>query len=635
MREGIVNSLPLHLLPHILVPIGSNKGLMKAGKLLIFLVLFIGNTALATAISSTYYPDIAGTAVLVAITADIQQAPSGQTFPVYFYQDGTGRNPEKVANKYFLLLDSLMRQDLIPDMILVQLNWNYGDAAGYQSIIDTVEANFPAIPHRTARIIGGHSGGAEAAFFSLFNNYDKFATLLYLSHPLLIGPYQQMGFLAMSHLLPNVAAAKAAGVSLVFSHASMENIQTQMGTKHIFDLLHDEHGYTTENELHFVRGEDCPHSPSCVAGKYYQDIFDTIHVRRERMKAGERVPYFLGNTTLADTLRIDFHPVGETPADGFLSDTGTPFSRQGDYYYGWDHRAHMYFKTTAAKLSKERCSMVKLPFGGFRINNENKPLGFQKGSDYFYNPKLLKWELDLANGRYWVRLKGGDPTFILQPEPERASTEVSPNPVSVFEVEGHRAVFHKPAHNYETYTAEVVVEVTDGRLTISNAMDCHWGTIASVEIMPAPSAKVPNAAPHFNINWLQASSIHNGGERYSNDFWITAIRKGSPSEANQRLSFNILGIDSALYAELPKISYTEGNYYAGLTYQAASASMPFADTVVITLQDDGGTTHGGKDCFARIAVIQSGMAVRYVHHIFDCDQIPPLYKPTGGRREEE
>ncbi len=72
--------------------------------------------------------------------------------------------------------------------------------------------------------------------------------------------------------------------------------------------------------------------------------------------------------------------------------------------------------------------------------------------------------------------------------------------------------------------------------------------------------------------------------------WATEIDPGSPGEAGQTLTFHTVNDNGDLFAVAPAIDAVTGD----LTYTPADDANGSA-TVTVTLSDDGGTAHGGRD----------------------------------------
>jgi hypothetical protein len=81
----------------------------------------------------------------------------------------------------------------------------------------------------------------------------------------------------------------------------------------------------------------------------------------------------------------------------------------------------------------------------------------------------FKWEIALPNGRYQVRLVSGDPNYY--------------NSIFRIKAEGALALDGKPTSDQRWVEATVVVDVADGKLTLSNGADSVNNKINFIEIV--------------------------------------------------------------------------------------------------------------------------------------------------------
>lgn len=152
--------------------------------------------------------------------------------------------------------------------------------------------------------------------------------------------------------------------------------------------------------------------------------------------------------------KFNFQP-GDTPSiAGWLADHGETYGAHGDgLSYGWNQNV--------ANATRER-------------QHPSSPDRLHDRLVHLQKPEAphARWEVAVPNGRYQVRLLGGDPSFI--------------DSVYSLSVEGVRAGRMVPSAGAHWYNTTVTVEVRDGRLTIGNAADGVNNKLCAVDIQELP-----------------------------------------------------------------------------------------------------------------------------------------------------
>lgn len=149
-------------------------------------------------------------------------------------------------------------------------------------------------------------------------------------------------------------------------------------------------------------------------------------------------------------VRINFQPAGASTPSGFLADTGSAFGDRGNgYRYGWsaDNSAHARELNSPASPDKAYDTLNYLDRGGDLI-----------------------WEIELPNGTYAVRLVSGDP----------ASSDCT------IRIRAEDSLLLSAIPSTQAPWAEVnaIVEVNDGRLTLSNGKNPVNNAVNFIEIRP-------------------------------------------------------------------------------------------------------------------------------------------------------
>jgi uncharacterized delta-60 repeat protein len=149
-----------------------------------------------------------------------------------------------------------------------------------------------------------------------------------------------------------------------------------------------------------------------------------------------------------DSVHVNFQLPSNTPVGNYVADTGLVFGDRGNgLSYGWENDNT----------------------GSMRIR------GSTGSPDFRYDSLALlqsAWEIAVPNGRYEVRLVAGDPNF--------TDSQYKLN------VEGQRVLTGTPGGDVHWFRATSIVDVTDGRLTITNGSGAQNNKIAFLDIKSAP-----------------------------------------------------------------------------------------------------------------------------------------------------
>jgi probable HAF family extracellular repeat protein len=140
--------------------------------------------------------------------------------------------------------------------------------------------------------------------------------------------------------------------------------------------------------------------------------------------------------TPAFSATVNFEPSGAAVPTGYVADTGAVFGpRAGGYTYGWNinNSANTRDRNNAASPDQRYDTLIHLQRPG----------------------SAGQWEIAVPNGRYTVHLVGGDPGYT------DSTYRVS--------VEGTVALTGTPTLAQPWVEGTVQVDVTDGRLTVTNA----------------------------------------------------------------------------------------------------------------------------------------------------------------------
>jgi hypothetical protein len=186
---------------------------------------------------------------------------------------------------------------------------------------------------------------------------------------------------------------------------------------------------------------------------------------------------------LAFTALVDFQPPNVATQSGYQKDTGAVFGSRGNgLTYGWNATNNNGIDRNSKKSSNQA-------FDTF--------LHMQKNGTF-------TWELALPNGSYDVRIVAGDAVF---------------NSGDFYHIlaEGQTAINSRQTLTYQHWIgSNQPINVTDGRLTISNGANAVNNKIALIEVRERPPA-APNtlvvtaAGPRqINMTWKDNSTTEQG-----------------------------------------------------------------------------------------------------------------------------
>jgi hypothetical protein len=154
-------------------------------------------------------------------------------------------------------------------------------------------------------------------------------------------------------------------------------------------------------------------------------------------------------------IRINFQDPGTNTPAGFLADIGLPYGdRNNGHKYGWnsDNRAN----------ARERSS----------ANSPDKP---SDTFNHLLRNGVFTWELEIPNGEYLVRIVAGDPDFT--------------DGVFRLRAEGVIIMNGSPNSGSPWVIGQAIVNVRDGRLTISNGDGAQNNKINFIDVIPAEMVK--------------------------------------------------------------------------------------------------------------------------------------------------
>ena len=188
---------------------------------------------------------------------------------------------------------------------------------------------------------------------------------------------------------------------------------------------------------------------------------------------------------LAATLpvSVNFQPASSAVPSGYVADTGATFGDRGNgYSYGWN--------TSLSSAARDR----------------NDPSSPDQRYDTLIHTQLsgsATWEIALPNGSYTVHLVAGDPSYI--------------DSVYKFDVEGVPALSGTPTSSNHWISTTVTVNVSDGRLTVSNASGSSNNKLDFIDISAASGTTTQSpfgAVPHIP-GTIEAENFDNGGQGVS------------------------------------------------------------------------------------------------------------------------
>jgi uncharacterized delta-60 repeat protein len=181
-----------------------------------------------------------------------------------------------------------------------------------------------------------------------------------------------------------------------------------------------------------------------------------------QVSLGPGTDYSLGDRTsqtldvndndMPEVIRVNFQARGVGSGSLFEPDIGLPFAQRGPLAYGWD----------ADNTANARN----------RFNTESPDFRYDSLNHMQKNGANRLWEIGVPNGTYMVRLVAGDPS----------------NTDSVYRMnlEGRLALSGTPTGDTRFFRQTTVVQVNDGRLTLSNAPGAVNNRINFLEIKSVP-----------------------------------------------------------------------------------------------------------------------------------------------------
>jgi len=197
-------------------------------------------------------------------------------------------------------------------------------------------------------------------------------------------------------------------------------------------------------------------------------------------------------------LGINFQPAGSAVPAGYLADGGAAFGVRGNgFSYGWDAA-----NTTAVR------DRNKLADQRYDTLTHTQAFGTRK------------WEIELANGQYSVHLVAGDPQYF--------------DSVYKFNVENTLVVNGTPTTTSRFVEGTKTVNVTDGRLTITNATGSSNNKLAFIDI-----DSVEPTLPSVSV----AASDSSASEPGTNTGAFTFTRTGDTTQP-LIVAYNIAGTAS-------------------------------------------------------------------------------------------
>ena len=194
-------------------------------------------------------------------------------------------------------------------------------------------------------------------------------------------------------------------------------------------------------------------------------------------------------------VNVNFQPASSAAPSGYLVDAGATYGTRGNgFTYGWD-ASNTGGARDRGKLADQRYDTI----------NHTQAYG------------VRKWEIDVPNGLYTVRLVAGDPSYF--------------DSVYKYNVESTLVVSGTPTTGTRFIEGTKTVSVTDGRLTISNASGSVNNRIAFVEIQSAEPA-----LPGVSVAATDSSAAEPG----TNTGAFTFTRTGDTTQSLV-VAYNIAG----------------------------------------------------------------------------------------------
>ena len=232
------------------------------------------------------------------------------------------------------------------------------------------------------------------------------------------------------------------------------------------DPTHDDSVYKIDVEgVRVVDG-----TPSSATGNFWVEGTSVVNVSDGRLTvsngagASNNKINFIDITSQASfNANVNFQPASSPVPGGYVADTGAPYGDRGNgYTYGWNADNSGYTRDRDASNSPDQ---------RYDTLNHTQRLGD------------LRWEIAVPNGSYQVHLVAGDPWY--------------DDSVYKLDVEGVRVVDGTPSSATGNFWVEgtSVVNVSDGRLTVSNGAGASNNKIDFIDIYSTSSPPTGNAPP--------------------------------------------------------------------------------------------------------------------------------------------
>jgi hypothetical protein len=210
------------------------------------------------------------------------------------------------------------------------------------------------------------------------------------------------------------------------------------------------------------------------------------------------------------------------------------------------------------------------------VSPVNDPPSFVKGSDQLspedWGPQSVFWAASVSAG---PADEAGQALSFSVTNDHTTLFSVQPS-ISNIGVLTYTAAPNMNGH------ATVTVTLHDNGGTSNSGVDTSFSATFTITILPV------NDPPTF-VKGPDQTVIEDCGLR-TIDEWATSISAG-PGETAHTLTFLVSNVTSPwLFAEEPSISFN-----GDLSFTPASNASGTA-TITVVLQDDGGTSYGGKDC---------------------------------------
>jgi N-acetylneuraminic acid mutarotase len=219
--------------------------------------------------------------------------------------------------------------------------------------------------------------------------------------------------------------------------------------------------------------------------------------------------------------KVNFQPAGAPVPAGYLADTGAVFGDRGNgFSYGWN------LSNTIA------------------TRDRNSPLSPDQRYDTLTHTMdygVRTWELAVPDGQYTVHIVSGDPSFF--------------DSIMKFKAESTLQLNATQTRTNKWVEATATVNVTDGRLTISNAAGAKGNKISFIEVSAGAALPVINiAAPDANASESGPVSrpfiISRSGETDS----ALTVRFNVSGSATAGLDYSALGTSVTIPAGASSVS---------------------------------------------------------------------------------